>query len=70
MKREDYLLIGCGFRIKEERSWGLYRLEMLRGMEEPPFVLFCTRKGLWKKGVQLIGFVIKEELKRLKGGAR
>lgn len=70
MKREDYLLIGCGVRIKEERCRGMYRLEILRRREEPPFVLFCTLKGLWKKGIQLVGFVIKEELKRMKGGAR
>lgn len=71
MKRENCLLIGCGFRIKEEGESGtVYRVEVLRRKEEPPFVLFCTRKGLWTKGVQLLKFVVKEELKRLKGGAR
>ena len=65
-KKEDYLLIGNGFRIKKETE-ELYRVEYLRRATEPPFVVFSTLKGIRRQAKLLRGFVIKE---KLKGGAR
>lgn len=65
-RKEDYLLIGNGFRIKKETET-LYRVEYLRRTTEPPFVVFSTLKGIRRLAILLLGFVIKE---KLKGGAR